>query len=216
MKKVSITSSLFITLLIVLVFSACSKSSEKPSGGNETIDLSQYCIVGKLINAMQPYIITLTADAKAYWIYAGGDANIRYSYSFSDGTLTIKLGNNQKFMFKIKDKQIVSYEGAYKLATYSLEKIPETNQFAGNVFSGGWKNSGSSMTYFSKLKFNDTQYGEASLGDPVINKDYALINNVSAISKTGSETLSFFVILNGKLEAGRLSNNVVSSGTFTK
>ncbi|ACU05604.1 hypothetical protein [Pedobacter heparinus] len=215
-----------LPVLLLVVFTGCKKD-KKGENNNETIDIKSYSIVGKFEGNYSgktfyfPYLITFAENAKAV-IYAGYDGTtpIQGNYTLEKGLLKINLGSDQVINFTINKENITSYTPQkfdVKFTSYLLQKKPAENQFSGSQFNGSFASTASNLLIMTKFKFNATQYGESSLGDPIINKDYTLINNMAASSNTGANgMLTFFVIINGKLEVARFNDGIISSGSFTK
>ena len=217
MKTPKITFGVIAVLLLLFYLTSCKKDSAKPDDEAKPFVLTDYYIVGKytLNGAKMPYVITFDENAKSNSITVG--LNSQSSWTYTDGVLTLDYGNSVKDTFKITDGKIASFVGASKLDTYSLQKLPETNLFEGNSYSGGWITPGSNLQLVARFKFVGSKYGETSLGEPVIDKDYILIKNVAATSNTAaSGILTFFAIVNGKLEAARYKTGNYTYGTFAK
>lgn len=216
MKTLKTTTAIVSVFILFLSFTACKKNNSKPE---DEFDITQYYIVGKMGTSgiSIPYIITFDANAKSNAITLS--VNSQSSYTYKDGTLTMDFGGGTVYVFKISDENITSFEGTDQLENYKLVKIPATNQLAGNTYNGSWKTPGSLLFVFTKFKFTDTQYGEASLNEPVPDKDYTLIKNIAATSTTGANgLLSFWVLIDGKLEGAKYNPTTekVSYGIFTK
>jgi len=209
-----------VAICLFLHLSSCKKDGDQieEDPQEETLDITKYYIVGKLNSSgtKLPFIYTFDPNAKANSITVG--FNTQSSYTFRDGILRMDYGGSAVNTFKITNGQIESFTGVDPIEGYKLLKLPETNQFTGQTFSGGWITPGSNLQFIAKFKFTGSQYGEASIGDPKIDEDYTLIKNVAATSNTGPNgILTFFVVNDGKLEAARQNgSNTVSYGTFAK
>ncbi|GGI23842.1 hypothetical protein [Pedobacter mendelii] len=205
---------------LMITFASCKKNTDEVMP-TESMDMTKFYIAGKYNTTFNgtavsiPYILTFDPLAQTVLTY-GIVSNRNGNYVYDNGTLTITWNANSKDVFKISNGNITSYEGN-AFSSYKLQNIPETNLLSGNTYNGSLKAPGSTIFLLTKLKFSATQYGEGSFGDPTINKDYTLIKNVAATSNTGANgTLSFFLLLDGKLEVSRFTpTNVNGSGNLT-
>lgn len=206
------TLRLLPILLFMLSFTAC-KENEK---GPEPLDISKYMLVGrtKYQNAQLPFLLTLNPDGKVQ-NYSQFNSNANSSYTYKDDLLTLNLGGTGPAVeLKISDEKIISSTAGSNVS-YMLIKIPETNQLSGNTYNGGRRETASSLSYLSRLKFNDSQYGENTLNEPVPDKNYVSIKNIAALSIIGT-TQHFWILMDGKLEYGGFnsSNQKVYVGTY--
>lgn len=204
-------AKILIVIGVLCVFASCKKSNENTSP-EDTLDLTQYNIVGKFSNADKlPYIITFDALAKSNKIAVG--SNQQASYVYKNGVLTLDYGAGKKDVFKINNGTIASFEGSSTLDSYSLQKIPATNQLVGNfVFTGFWKTSGSATQTTTTFDFED---GTTN----TLDKDYILIKNIAVTSSNTNVlngTVSFFVLIDGKLEGSRNRAGEIQYGSFIK
>lgn len=228
MKSLKTNAVKLLSLLLIVAFASCKKDgSPNPSSDDDGSFLKGYVIVGKYkasVNSQDvqlPYFLAFGANAKAV-IYSGYITR-NGNYTYKNGVLTIVWSPTATDTFNISNKKITGFNGASTLTTYTLQQIPASNQLSGNSYSGSLRTPGNNIFLFSTFKFNDTQYGQTGIGDPVINTDYNLLGNIAGYSITGGNgKITFFVLIDGKMEVavynptnanGDIS---VSYGTYTK
>ncbi|WP_448633954.1 hypothetical protein [Pedobacter panaciterrae] len=190
MENLKINAVIAGLLMLLLSFTACEK--DKNSEAKDTgIDLKNYSIVGKFEHKVNdktlqvPYLIAFSENAKVIF-YTIND-NDQGNYILENGMVKCDFGGGLIYKFNIDKESITAYtkeNTTQNLLSHILLKNPTQNQFNGASFNGSLANTGGNLLTVTKLKFNASQYGESSLGDPVINKDYTLINNMAATSNT--------------------------------
>ena len=210
-------------MLLVILFIGCKKDKTEPKRTEEQIDFTEYCIVekGKALSVNDPlmlYLLTFNSDGECIIITLQGE--YIYKYAHENGMLKIYSGTGAvRSEYKIENKIIVSSTGNDPSFKPQLIKVPATNQLSGNsYYSGGWMAEGSLIIQISNLKFTDTQFGETSINEPVPNILYTLRKNIAAKSHENG-VMSFFILVNGKLEAQRINFNPAKkwfSGQFNK
>lgn len=200
--------TLITFLLLHLSFMSCKKNN---SALEEQIDFTQYCIVekGKALSANNPialYLLTFNADGECIMINVQGEYILKYTYE--KGILKIYSGSGAaRSEYKIENKKIVSSTGNDESFKPELIKVPVSNQLIGSsYYSGNWKTEGSTIVQPSNLKFTETQFGETSSNEPIPNKSYILRKNIAAKS-TENGIMSFWILVNGKIEAQRINFN---------
>lgn len=214
---------MLIVMTMLLVFSSCKKDKAEPKSPEEQIDFTQYCIVekAKALSANDPialYLLTFNTEGECIIITVQGEYN--YKYAYENGMLKIYSSSGMiRGEYKIENKKIVSSTGNDASFKPELIKVPATNQLSGSsYYSGGWRAEGSLIIQTSNLKFTDTQFGETSFNEPVPNKLYILRKNIAAKSSENG-IMSFWILVNGKLEAQRINFNPTKkwySGQFNK
>lgn len=219
MKNLRILSMVFL----LLSFVACKKDKAEPKIPEEQIDFTQYCIIekAKALSANDPialYLLTFNTEGECIIITIQGEYN--YKYAYENGMLKIYSANGEvRSEYKIENKIIVSSKGNDASFKPELIEVPATNQLSGSsYYSGGWRAEGSLIIQTSNLKFTDTQFGETSFNEPVPNKLYILRKNIAAKSSENG-IMSFWILVNGKLEAQRINFNPTKkwySGQFNK
>jgi len=207
----------YLPLMLLMIFASCKK--DKSGDPENNLDITKYYIAGKYKTNSQlilPYVLTFGANAQAY-ITNGLGTSSNGNYTFKDGVLTIIWSADNKDTFKISGEQVASWEGKSTFESHFLQKAPEQNALNGKLYTGSLKNSSSNLFVITRMKFSENKYGETSLGDPVLNKDYSTINNASGGSNTGNNgVLTFFVLINGELEVSRASSpNVNGVSTYS-
>jgi len=188
-----------ISILLLTMAMGCKKKDPRP----EIFDLTKYSIVGKL-NTGYPYLITIAGDKAVFTHYSATNGK----YSFVDGVLRLNFNEEVICSFVIENGAIKSYTGPAIINTYDLVKIPATNQLDGKTFKGSWNNA----VYVTRLKFTGGQYVEIT-NNQQTTTNYTLINNL-AVKKEEAGNLTLFILMNGKLEAGRYKYPNIFWGSF--
>ncbi|PST82336.1 hypothetical protein C7T94_16275 [Pedobacter yulinensis] len=225
MEKLKTLTAALSLVALLIAFNACKKGGSG-SEPEQSINWTDYYIAGKVVfqpGTNVPYVITFKPNAQA--VIQWGDGSENANYTFQNGSLKLDLGGGgDVFNFKIEGEAItdLTTQGETELASYTLEKVPAQNALAGAVYSGSFRTAGSPLMVLSKLKFTENKYGESTLNEPVPNKDYTPIQHVAGTGVSGSNgTITFFVLIAGKLEAARYTHDVnglktIATGTFTK
>lgn len=203
-------------LLLLMSFMACKKNNNQP----EVFDITQYAIVGKTVHNhlttsateqyVLPFVITFETPSKSRRLLLSRDDE--YAFTYTDGILT--QGHRK---FAINEKELTAYDLSDASEIFKLVKVPSGNVFSGNSYTGNWKRRLSSLLVYASLKFSDYQFGEASINEPVLNKNYTLIKNIAGVHET-AEDAYFWVQIDGKVEASKSSytTGTVYLGSFTK
>ena len=208
-----------ITAILLLTLSACKKEKIGKESPKTKLDIKQYFISGTYLrtignkNFEHPYVVTFEENGVARIYDWGAVNNMQVSYTFENNMLTVNYGGSSNWVFTLDGENISKAEGlqSYYLSS-NLYKVPATNQFTGNWYSGMMmiRENGSSM-YFA-YKFTETQYQETIHLSPA-NHSYTTIKNVMAIA-TENGTARYFLALNGKLMVSRYNFGVDPPANF--
>ena len=205
--------------ILLLTFSACKKEKIKKEETKATLDIKQYFISGTYLrtignkNFEHPYVVTFEENGQAIIYDWGAVNNITVSYTFENNKITVNYGGATNWIFTVADDNISKTEGlqSYYLSS-NLYKIPGSNQFTGNWYSGMMMSRENSSSMFFAYKFTDTQYQETIHISPTTYA-YTVIKNVMAISKEKG-TAKYFLALNGKLMVSRYNFGVDPPANF--
>lgn len=211
--------------LLLLVTMACKKNKDiapekKEEEAKTAMDISQYFIVSDYTfiigdkSVVHPLLLTFDNKGKATFYDFAAVGNNQRDYVFVDNVLTVNIGSGLSWVFKISGNSIVSADGMPPYhKNFKLYKVPETNQFNGNSYSGVLLareiNSGMPFRYI----FNETQFGETVIDPPGFTYAYTVINNVAAIT-TINRIIRYFLILNGRLMISRYDLNTNTPAKF--
>jgi len=211
--------SYLIAAVLMLTFSACKKEKTQKEETQTAIDIKQYFISGTYLRTIgnksfeHPYVVTFEENGQAI-IYDWGAVNyITVGYTFENNKITVNYGGASNWVFTIADENISKAEGlqSYYLSS-NLYKIPGSNQFTGNWYSGMMLSRENSSSMFFAYKFTDTQYQETVHLTPAT-YTYTTIKNVMAIAKENG-IARYFLALNGKLMVSRYNFSVDPPANF--
>jgi hypothetical protein len=211
--------SYLIAAMLMLTLSACKKEKIKKDETKTAIDIKQYFISGTYLrtignkNFEHPYLLTFEENGQAKIYDWGAVSNITVSYTFENNKITVNYGGASNWVFTITDENISKAEGlqSYYLSS-NLYKIPGTNQFTGNWYSGIMISRENSSGMFFAYKFTDSQYQETVHLAPAT-YSYTTIKNVMAIA-TENGIARYFLALNGKLMVSRYNFGVDPPANF--
>ncbi|TCD28577.1 hypothetical protein EZ456_04085 [Pedobacter psychrodurus] len=207
------------TAILLLTFSACKKEKIKKEEPKATIDIKQYFISGTYLrtignkNFEHPYLVTFEENGQAKIYDWGAVSNIAVNYTFENNKITVNYGGASNWVFTIADENISKAEGLqqYYLSS-NLYKIPGTNQFTGNWYSGIMMSRENGSSMFFSYKFTDSQYQE-TVHISATTYTYTAIKNVMAIA-TENGIARYFLALNGKLMVSRYNFGVNPPANF--
>lgn len=186
-------------MLVVLAFAACRKEDQ----GNGPFDPTKFYIAGAVEGTAVDsagYAILFQPNGIAVAISADKTANA--TYEFKNGHLKFILANSSEgFDFTIENNRITSAsELKHSLGlplTYSLQKIPATDNFKGKTFNGQVNNIAISARFGND---GTLEVSQTLNGQTLTHKgNYNLQNNgVAKASITNLDSV-FCVMLDGKL-----------------
>lgn len=210
-----------VLIALVLTFSACKKSKESldAKAANNQIDIKQYVITGTLNRTISgkvfehPYLITFDDDGKCSIYDFSAVGIIQASYTFTDNILTVNYGGKTNWIFTISEESIIKSENvqSYYLSR-TLYKIPGTNQFTGNWYSGNLNSRENKSALFFAYKFTNGQFEETVHITPQT-YNYTLIKNIMAIA-TENGIARYFLALNGKLAVSNYNFGIDPPANF--
>jgi hypothetical protein len=215
-----------ISLSLLLLSASCKKDQPAAPPAASKFNLRDYYITGKMNytyngqTVLIPYILYGNQNGSTVELSYGYSSD-QGNYTYQDGILSITYVNGNKDKFKITNNTISDYIGTSSIQTYKVQPIPDQNMFSGNSYSGSFKTPGSLTAVLERIKFGDKQFGESSIGDPVLDLYYSSTLNVAGQGyNSNTDVFTFFVLQDGKLEVSRFSgptNNLkMSYGTFTR
>lgn len=212
--------------LLLLITMSCKKNDDKVPEKKEDpvkadMDISQYYIVidhtftlGSK-SFIHPLLIVFDKGGKAGIYDFGAAGNGQYSYVFANNVITIDIGSGLSWVFKINNESIASTEGISTAdnKNFRLYKVPATNQFKGNVYSGVLiaRENNSGMPF--KYVFNETQFGESVIDPPSLTYAYTAIKNVAAVT-TIDRVIRYFLIVDGRLVISRYDLDTSTPSKF--
>jgi hypothetical protein len=197
-NSTSIFAKALIIFSVLLVFASCKKNKE--ANPEDSFDPTKYYITGEgADNYRTSYAIILKPNAMGHFTAFGGYHGTTFNYTYQDGTLKAE---NIDVNFTIVNNTITSTSNPqYK--TYYLQKIPDTDAFAGKTFRGTVATNGLVNGKSCSVKFTDTKKFTVSIdafGQTGTGADYTLQNNGVATANTGNEgRLHLMSIADGKL-----------------
>lgn len=206
-----------IAISLLLASASCKK--DKVPTGPENLDLTKYYITGE---GMSPYatsyILMFQPNAQCYFTGKGGAVSNNLEYVYQNNTLNIANGH---LTFTISGSEIISINKPDVYRSYHLERIPDTDAFAGKTFRGtvatnGLDNGKSCLIKFTTGRFTVSIDGFGQTGS---GEDYTLQNNGIATATTGNEgRLHLMSIGQGKLYYSQFNaaNNTHYYGTLTQ
>ncbi|MES2454971.1 MAG: hypothetical protein V4594_05510 [Bacteroidota bacterium] len=208
-------NTIWATLLLILFTTAsCKKNTAKPEPEPEpesptAMDMRQYVIVGEYTfvlggkSFLHPILLTFNEGGKTDIYDYAAVGKGQYNYTFSGETLTINYGGATNWVFQISNESISSATGvSSSIKNFKLYRVPETNQFSGNTFSGMLSARENSVILPFKYSFNDTQFGESNVGQPTLTYAYTVIKNLAAVT-TINQVIRYYLVINGKLTVSR-------------
>ena len=207
-----------ITFSVLFVLASCKKDKDAENErGN--IDFTKYYITGEYVtNGMSSsYAYVFGALVKSNLLAAGGKISESGSYAYADGTLTI----NQTNTFSIANGSVTGNNNP-DIKTYYLQKIPDTDAFAGKTFRGTAATNGVDIGKSCLIKFTTAKTFSVSIdgfGQTGTGADYTLQNNGVATANTGNEgKLHLMTMANGKLYYSQYNaaNNIHYYGFLTQ
>lgn len=219
----SILAKTLIVLYVLAIFASCKKDKTEPE--ENAIDITQHVIVGKKTEMgdfgrpILPFVITFDTDGNCKLHSLAGKTTGTFIYANGNLKITLNYGIGPAIIeFKLESNRIISNSSKDPGYQCELLETPETNQLSTSTYDGTWKPYSGALGKSAIFKVTDNQYGEAEFNTPVTNKPYTLIKNIAAESISNG-VLSFWVLVNGRLEGSRFDVNTTkfwSTGTFTK
>lgn len=191
-------ATLLILTGILFVFASCKKDK---IADPDNFDPTKYYITGEGISEYNTsYALIFQQPAKAIFIGEGGKVSNISNFTYKDGTLYLA---DKSFSFTIVNNEISTSTHPY-LSSYHLQKIPDTDAFAGKTFKGTVTKNGVNIGVSCQLKFLADQMFtvkiDGFLQTPSYGSDYTLQNNGIATANTGNEgRLHLMTIADGKL-----------------
>lgn len=186
-------------MLVVLAFSGCRKENN----GNSRFEPADFYITGAIEGTgidSAGYVLMFQPNGAALAVSAQKTANA--TYEFENGHLKFIFENSSEgFDFTIENNRITkASELTHTMGlphTYSLQKIPRTDDFKGKTFKGQVKNTGISVRFGSDGTIEVSQ---------VINNliftqsgNYNLLNNAAAKANIKNVESVLCAMLDGKL-----------------
>lgn len=187
-------------MLVVFAFAACRKEKE----GNGHFDPTQFYITGAAEGAAGVdsigYSLLFHPNGAAVAVSAYKTTNA--TYEFQNGHLKFIFENSSEgFDFTIESERITNAsELTHTMGlphTYSLQKIPRTDDFKGKTFKGQVNNTGISFRFGNDGTLEVSQ----TLNDQTIIQkgNYSLQNNAVAIASIKNIDPVLCIMLDGKL-----------------
>jgi hypothetical protein len=218
------TLKLILPLSLLLAISACKKNADNAPEDKEEVnaemDIRQYIITGEYTfvlgskSFIHPILLTFNDGGKTdiYDFAAAGKG--QYSYTFSNNTLSMNYGGSSNWEFKISNESIVSTTGiSASIKNFKLYRVPLTNQFSGNVFSGMLSARENAASLPFKYIFNDSQFGEANVSQPGLTYAYTVVKNLAAVT-TINRVIRYFLVIDGKLTVSRYDLDTEAPAKF--
>jgi hypothetical protein len=195
MKK----ATLFIAMIAVLAFAACRKEDH----GNGPFDPTKFYIAGTVEGAIVDstgYALLFQPNGIAVAVSAQKTASA--TYEFENGHLKFVFENSSEgFDFTIENDRITdASELTHTMGlpyTYSLQKIPPTDNFKGKTFNGQVNN----ISISARFGNDGTLEVSQTLDDITLTHkgSYSLQNNGVAKASIKNLESVFCVMLDGKL-----------------
>ena len=186
-------------LLVGFIFYSCSKAKDNANGpGKDGFHPADYYLIATQKNApvAQLYSVsTFGTNGKATIYRVDGFSDCDFHYQDGHLKMIDQQSKTEFADFTIANNQIVDavVDGFLTLASFSLQKIPETDAFSNKVFSGNIFDKANKLTDANvSYRFN----GRTVNGVIV----YELKNNAFAYAAPAK---SLFVIANGKMLFGK-------------
>lgn len=218
MKHLKINfGALLMMIAMLFVLGSCKK--DKPAD-LDSFDPTKYYITGEgITNYNTSYVLIFEQPAKAVFIGSGGKVSSISNFSYKDGILYLADGS---FSFTILNNRISTGSHPY-LTSFHLQKIPDSDAFAGKKFSGTVTRNGVNVGVSCQLKFTAngmfTVKIDGFLQTPSYGSDYTLQNNGIATANTGNEgRLHLMSIADGKLYYSQFNavDNMYCYGILTQ
>ncbi|ANI89962.1 hypothetical protein A9P82_12095 [Arachidicoccus ginsenosidimutans] len=218
----------FICLcLFLLLLASCSKK-DNPSGNADSgkTDMTKYYIVSNqsFNGIMFPAALIFNSNAQGVYFKQYNSSN--FEYKVQNGLLQINFGD-ANLSWKL-DNETLSDCSSNLFTDYTLEKIPDSDPFAGNIYTGTEYSANLSTSDVNKvpaisniLAFKSGQFTLTVIsqqGIPsTISGDYTKEVYGVATANVGGEVWRFY-IQQGKLLFTCYNANaeVVDFGTYTK
>ncbi|RYD97035.1 MAG: hypothetical protein EOP54_12085 [Sphingobacteriales bacterium] len=178
----------FSTILLIAtssIFLSCKKDKGTEA---DNFDPTKYYITGEGTDDYKTsYAIIFQQPAQANFIGKGGIVNNLSNFTYRAGVLYMA---DESFSFTIVNNKITTSNHPF-LTSYHLQKIPDSDAFAGKTFSGTVARNGMNNGVSCQLKFIAngmfTVKIDGFLQTPSTGAGYTLQNNGIATANTGNE-----------------------------
>jgi hypothetical protein len=193
------TTTIFTAMLVVLAFAGCSKEDI----GSGRFDPIKFYIAGTIEATgvdSTGYALLFQPNGAAVAVSAQKTANA--TYEFQNGHLKFIFENSSEgFDFVIENDRITNAsELTHTMGlpyTYSLQKIPRTDDFKGKTFRGQVNNTGISVRFGNDGTLEVSQ----TINDLTVTQkgNYNLQNNAVAKASVRNLDSVLCIMLDGKL-----------------